>query len=55
MNYLDLLPNDIIKITIEKYKIYILLNGEKNEKKIEKFIENKNEMQIEKDIFLKNM
>jgi hypothetical protein len=36
MNYLDLSLNDITKIIIEKYKIYIVLKEEKNKKKIEK-------------------
>jgi len=31
------------------------LKGEKNEKKNKKLIENKNEKQIEKDVFMKNM
>jgi hypothetical protein len=31
------------------------LKGEKNEKKIEKLIKNKNKKQIEKDLFMKNM
>ena len=54
MNYLDLLPNDITKIINRKVQDLHII-GEKNEKKIEKLIENKNEKQREKDIFMKNM
>ena len=55
MNYSDLLPNDITKIINRKVQDLHIIKRGKNEKKIEKLIENKNKKQIEKDIFMKNM
>ena len=55
MNYLDLLPNDITKIINRKVQDLHIIERRKERKENRKLIENKNEKQIEKNLFMKNM
>ena len=55
MNYLDILPNDVMKIINRKVQDAQIIKEEQKEKKIKEYRERKNKQQITKKGYTQNL